>query len=51
MEVLKVTIYKDFLFTASKDRSIRMFDLVTGETLHVFIGHTDWVWLLHLKQH
>eukprot|EP00658_Telonema_sp_P-2_P081479 TRINITY_DN8360_c0_g1_i4.p1 TRINITY_DN8360_c0_g1~~TRINITY_DN8360_c0_g1_i4.p1 ORF type:complete len:365 (-),score=81.20 TRINITY_DN8360_c0_g1_i4:136-1230(-) len=43
MEVLSVAVYKDFLFTASKDRFMRMFDLVTAECLHVFKGHTDWV--------
>merc|ERR1740117_60261 len=43
MEVLEVTVYRDFLFTASKDRTIKMWDLVTSECLNTFKGHTDWI--------
>eukprot|EP00656_Telonema_subtile_P051219 TRINITY_DN6837_c0_g1_i2.p1 TRINITY_DN6837_c0_g1~~TRINITY_DN6837_c0_g1_i2.p1 ORF type:complete len:535 (+),score=110.14 TRINITY_DN6837_c0_g1_i2:165-1607(+) len=42
-DVMAVTIHRDFMFTSSKDRTVRMFDLVTGEPMHVFSGHTDWV--------
>ena len=30
---LQVTVYRDFLFTASKDRTIKMWDLVSVLTM------------------
>lgn len=32
-----------FLFTASRDKLIKLFICMTGELLHTFIGHDNWV--------
>jgi len=47
LNVLAVCTYGNNLFTASKDRSMKQFDLVTGTCVRTFMGHTDWVTSLH----
>ncbi|ESS29803.1 WD domain, G-beta repeat-containing protein [Toxoplasma gondii GAB2-2007-GAL-DOM2] len=31
------------LFSASRDRTLRMWDAMQGTTMHVFVGHDNWV--------
>jgi len=34
---------KTFILTCSRDKLIRLFAAQTGELLHTFIGHDNWV--------
>ncbi|MFC7592169.1 hypothetical protein ACFQYP_56920 [Nonomuraea antimicrobica] len=34
--------------TAGTDRTVRLWDFTTGQQLHVFTGHTDFVWSVDL---
>jgi len=47
LHLLSVSICGGYLFTTSKDRTIRQFDLVTGECTRLFNGHTDWITCCH----
>ncbi|XP_012941493.1 F-box protein MET30 [Aplysia californica] len=44
--VLCVTCDQDRLASGSQDRTIRVFDLLTGQLLHLLRGHTKGVWCL-----
>ena len=35
--------HQPFLLTGSRDKSIRLFMLNTGQLLHTFVGHDNWV--------
>jgi platelet-activating factor acetylhydrolase IB subunit alpha len=40
--------YQSFIMTASRDKMIKLFTLQTGELLHTFMGHDNWVRCLSL---
>ena len=40
--------YQSFIMTASRDKTIKLFTLQTGELLHTFMGHDNWVRCLSL---
>lgn len=40
--------YQSFILTGSRDKLIRLFLAQTGEQLHTFIGHDNWVRSLSL---
>jgi platelet-activating factor acetylhydrolase IB subunit alpha len=35
--------HQTFLFTGSRDKLIKLFICQTGELLHTFVGHDNWV--------
>jgi len=47
LQLLALSACGGYLFTASKDRSLKQFDLVTGECVQSFNGHTDWITCCH----
>ena len=40
--------YQSFIMTGSRDKLIKLFLLQTGEHLHTFMGHDNWVRCLSL---
>jgi len=50
LPVLTLTVFGGFVFTGSRDRSLKQFELVTGDCVNTFNGHTNWVTCSHASQ-
>ena len=44
--MLTVTFDKERLASGSADKTVRVWDIKTGQTLHVLKGHTKGIWCL-----